>query len=158
MPSKLLFDPTQLNFDEVEFDVDAIRKINPQRYEFEQLSGILKVVSEEDLIIGYRDIGSNEFWVRGHIPGNPIFPGILMLESAAQLCSFYCSKKYNQGRFYGFGAVDRVRFRGTVLIGDRLVLAAKAVRSSKRLSIFYCQGVVRDKLVFEAEITGVSLS
>lgn len=158
MPTQVLYDPSQVDLNRIEFSVEDIRRVNPQRYEFEQLTAVNKLLKEEKLIVGHRLLRSDEFWVRGHIPGNPIFPGVLMLECAAQLCAFYYNKHFEDDRFVGFGGVDKVRFRGTVVPGDRLIMVAKGLRVTPRMSVFATQGFVKDRLVFEAEITGVAMS
>jgi len=158
MAPNALFDVRTLDLSQIEYDIEEIRKANPQRYEFEQLTAILKVFPDEKLIIGYRDIKADEFWVRGHIPGNPLFPGVLMLEAAAQLATFYRYKMMaSEYQFMGFAGLDKVRFRGSVIPGDQLIIIAKAIRVSRRMCVFSSQGFVRNKLVFDAEITGVTM-
>jgi 3-hydroxyacyl-[acyl-carrier-protein] dehydratase len=157
MPVTPLFDLDQIERNRVEFGQDEIRKVLPQRFEFEQLTGIHLLDLENALVVGFRDLGAAEFWIRGHIPGNPLFPGVLMLEAAAQLCSFFYAKHFANDRFVGFGGVDKVRFRHSVVPGQRLVLLARGIRLSPRISIFAAQGWVEKKLAFEAEVTGVSM-
>ena len=73
----------------------------------------------------------DEFWVRGHMPGFPLLPGVLMCEAAAQLGAYYlCAYRPFDGDFLGFGGMDNVRFRGKVSPGDRLVLIAKGCASN----------------------------
>ena len=159
MAPKIFFDLDALDFSRPAFGIEEIRKLNPQRHEFEQLTAIVGLFPEKKVIIGYRDIGRDEFWVRGHIPGNPIFPGVLMLEAAAQLCSFYYLKHFvDEKRFFGFGGVDQVKFRGTVVPGDRFIIIARGDQLYSRRSVFFCQGVVNGRLVFEAVITGVAIA
>ena len=82
---------------------------------------------------GVKDVKEDEFWVRGHMPDYPLFPGVLMCEAAAQLCSYYLTtQNLMGGDFIGFGGLENVRFRGTVRIGDRLVLIAKGTRMHRR--------------------------
>lgn len=83
MPQDFLIDLDGLNLNKSVVDIEAIRTVIPHRYEMEQLSGILKFDPEHKIIVGYKDISNNEFWVRGHIPGRPLMPGVLMLEAAA---------------------------------------------------------------------------
>lgn len=157
MPAKLLYDVSTLDVGRVEYGIDEIRKINPHRFEFEQVTGILLVNLEEKLIVGYRDLRPDEFWTRGHIPGRPIFPGVLMLEAAAQLCSFYCGKFVAGNGFLGFGGLDGVRFRGVVTPGARMFLVGRGKTVSPTRCLFDTQGVVDGRVVFEAEILGLRL-
>ena len=158
MPPKILYNLENVDFNKVEYTQEEVQKFNPQRFEFAQLDGIYKLDIEEKAVVGFRNIQEDEFWVRGHIPGNPIFPGVLMLEAAAQLSSFFITQYFDDERFIGFGGVDNVRFRGTVRPGDHMILIASGKRLSKRVSLFGSQGIVNDKVVFEADITGVYLS
>jgi len=157
MPQKLLYDVSQLNPECVAYSIEEIRKVNPHRHEFEQLTAILLFRPEEKLIVGLREIGHDEFWARGHIPGHPIFPGVLMLEAAAQLGSFYSGKIWQGDGFLGFGGVDEVRFRGIVTPGERLFLIGFAKVVTANRCQFSTQGVVNGKLVFEATILGLRL-
>jgi 3-hydroxyacyl-[acyl-carrier-protein] dehydratase len=157
MAPKLLYDLSKVDIERIEYPIEEIRKLNPHRFEFEQLTGVLLFRPEEKIIVGLRAVLPDEFWVRGHIPGRPIFPGVLMLEAAAQLCSFYCGKVVNDPAFLGFGAIDGVRFRGVVQPGERLILlGSEKVLTGTRCQ-FVTQGVVGDRLVFEATILGLRI-
>ena len=92
MPQDILIDLSTLDLNKSIVDIETIRAIIPHRYEMEQLSGIVKFDPEQGIIVGYKDVSPNEFWVRGHIPGRPLMPGVLMLEAAAQLCTYYYKK------------------------------------------------------------------
>ena len=158
MPPEVHFDPTRLDFGKVLADREAIRRVNPQRFEMEQLDAIVLLDHERHLIGGYKDVHPDEFWVRGHMPGYPLLPGVLMCEAAAQLCSFYVmTTNLLQGDFIGFGGMEEVRFRGTVRPGDRLVLVGKGKRLHRRQTVFNVQGFVGAAMVFNADIIGVPL-
>ena len=158
MPPVLLIDPTAIDTSRVLADLEGIAQHNQQRYEMVQLTGILSVDVEKSLIVGYKDVKADEFWVRGHMPGYPLLPGVLMCEAAAQLCSFFCGYiRLLKTGFVGFGGMEDVRFRGQVRPGDRLVLVAKATRIHRRQPLFECQGFVGANLVFHAKIIGVNI-
>src|ERR1039458_384670 len=76
-------------------------------------------------IVCYKDISHEEFWIRGHIPGRPLMPGVIMIEAAAQMCSLYFSLVSAMDKFIGFGGVDEVKFRGQVVPGDKLQFACR---------------------------------
>ena len=110
-----ILDPAEVDFDNVIADIEEIRKYNPQRYEMEQLTAIVYIDEELHICAGYKDITDDEVWVRGHMPGMPLMPGIFMCEAAAQLCSFITQKYDLLGAaMVGFGGMEEVRFRGPV--------------------------------------------
>jgi 3-hydroxyacyl-[acyl-carrier-protein] dehydratase len=158
MPPLLHFDPSSLDFNRVVVDRDEIRRVNPQRFEMEQLNAIVHIDRAAHLIVGYKDVTADEFWVRGHMPGDPLLPGVLMCEAAAQLCSYYVvTMGLLEGGFVGFGGLENVRFRGVVRPGDRLVLVAKGLRLHRRQSLFNVQGLVGSTMVFHADVLGVPM-
>ena len=159
MPPAALVEPNSVDTSKVLFDVEAIRQYNPQRFEMEQLNAIVHLDTEEKLIIGYKDVRDDEFWVRGHMPQHPLFPGVLMCEAAAQLCSFYCDYiKLVPGSFLGFGGMEEVRFRGPVRPGERLIVVGKGIRVHRRQSIFETQEFVNGNMVYHGRVIGVPLS
>jgi 3-hydroxyacyl-[acyl-carrier-protein] dehydratase len=159
MPPEVHFDPAQLDFSKVVADKEELRRVNPQRFEMEQLDCIIHLDREQHIIIGYKDVQPDEFWVRGHMPGYPLMPGVLMCEAAAQLCSYYVVVTgLLHGDFIGFGGLDEVRFRGLVRPGDRFVLVGKGLRLHRRQTIFNVQGFVGSTMVFHGEVFGVPLN
>lgn len=157
MPPAFLFDLTNVDLDRVQFGPDVIRQYNQQRFEFEMLEGVSHVNTAEAELAGFKDVRADEFWCRGHVPGRPIFPGVLQIELAAQLAGFYTGQVLQWKGFLGFAGVDEVKFRGMVVPGDRLHVLAKLV--SVRHGRVKCatQGLVKGQLMFEATITGMLL-
>ena len=155
MAQDILTDLSTLDLNKQIVTIEDIREVIPHRFEMEQLTGILKFDIEQGIIIGYKDISDKEFWVRGHIPGRPLMPGVLMLEAAAQLCTYYYKQTMKDDRFLGFGGIDKVKFRGKVVPGDKLIIIAKNKELRSRRAIFDTQGLVDGKLVFEGVIIGM---
>ena len=160
MPPPPLFEYQQLDFDKPMFDLEEIRKVNPQRFEMEQLTAVVHADQENGCIVGYKDITDQEFWIAGHMPNFPLMPGIVLCECAAQLAGFY-ARKFDLlgGDFLGFGGMDSVRFRAPVLPNCRLILLCKILKvRPKRLAEFEFQGFVDEKMVFNGTMIGVPIS
>ena len=162
MPPPLLFDLSQIDLAaEPVFGKEAIGKVNPQRFEMQQLDGILWYDKEKSLILGYKDVTENEFWVRGHIPGRPLMPGVIMIEAAAQLSSFFLKQVYQEKGFIGFAGIDDAKFRSVVEPGQRLYLLGHISKYKRRKRTTHVttnvQGVVDGTMVFEASVSGMAL-
>jgi len=155
MPPQPLLDLSTIDLNKILVDKEGIRRANPQRYEMEHLDGIVYIDTEHGRIVGIKNVRADEFWVRGHIPDRPILPGVIMIEAAAQLASYYTQTVLKYEGFFGFGGVDEVKFRGTVIPPARLVLVGQALDIRPRRSVCYLQGFVDDKMVFEGKITGM---
>ena len=157
MPPQFLFDLRDIDLNQVVYDQEVVRQANPQRGDMEQLNGIVYVDPALGRIIGYKDVRADEFWVAGHIPGRPLLPGVLMIEAAAQLASFYSRMFVGWKGFIGFGGVEECKFRQTVSPGCRVYLLGQKLW--QRHGRIHCrvQGVVKGELVFEAGITGTQM-
>ena len=89
MPPPMILNPATIDFKHVVADVHQIRAVNLQRFEMEALTAIVLLDRTRKIIAGYRDVTEADFWVRGHMPSFPLMPGVLLCETAAQLCSYY---------------------------------------------------------------------
>ncbi len=154
-----ILDPSSVDFDKVIANIEEIQQCIPQRFEMEQLTAILIADMERRICVGYKDVTSSEFWVRGHMPGMPLMPGVIMCEAAAQLAAYLVGKNRIFGdSVLGFAGLDDVHFRGTVQPGDRLLLMIKQLRFRPRAMITcQFQGFVRGEMVFEGKLKAVPL-
>lgn len=159
MPPEVIYDPARIDFSQLVADEEGIQSLLPQRYEMAQLTAIVLFDPEQSLIIGYKDVRPDEFWVRGHFPEWPLMPGVLQCEAAAQLCSYYIMNlPIMAGEIVGFGGMENVRFRSPVRPGDRLVLVARCNRIKSRQALFTVQGFVGSTMVFQGDVIGVPLT
>jgi len=158
MPRALLFDLSQIELTgKPLFDKEAIAKVNPQRFEMQQLDGVLWYNKEKFLILGYKDVTDKEFWVRGHIPERPLMPGVIMVEAAAQLSSFFVKQIYGLEGFIGFAGIDSAKFRAVVEPGQRMYLLGHLTTFKRRKYTCSVQGVVGETMVFEAVVSGLKV-
>lgn len=158
MAPQLLFDISNVDLDHVAVGVNQIEQVNPHRGAMRMLDGIHWLADDLSRAVAYKDARADEFWVPGHIPGRPIFPGVLMVEAAAQLASFLTiTRAEGRIKFMGFVGLDQVKFRGQVVPGDRLLLLGQEVEFRLRRSICRVQGLVNGNLTFEALITGMPI-
>jgi 3-hydroxyacyl-[acyl-carrier-protein] dehydratase len=155
MPPKPLLDPAQLDFNKVVATRDEIYSWNPHRFEFQMLDRLIHLDYTTGLLAGYHDVREDEFWVRGHIPGRPIMPGVLMIESGAQLVSYYAMTATKRHDFLGFAGVDDVRFRGQVVPGQRLLVVGQMLELRPRRCLGTTQAFVNGSMVYEGLITGM---
>ena len=156
---QFLVDPSELDFENVIADIDEIRKYNRQRYEMEQLTAVIYEDLETATCVGYKEITATEFWVRGHMPGVPLMPGVMMCEAAAQLCSYFATRYDFLGApVVGFGGMENIRFREPVYPGCRLVIACRQTKV-RRGAMIACQfqGVVEETIVVDGLIKGIPL-
>ena len=154
-----IIDPSEFIGREAIVGIEEIRKYIPQRFEMEQISGILMEDTEANICVGYKEVSREEFWVRGHMPGMPLMPGVIMLEAAAQLASYYVQKHdLLQAKMVGFGGLEAVRFREPVIPGDRLLIALKLVKARpRRMMVCRFEGYVRQRLVVDGSLKGIPL-
>lgn len=159
MAAEAFFDLSQIDLNKVVYGPAEIRKRNPHRFEMELLDAIVHFDTTSMDAIGYHDLRDDAFWVRGHVPGMPLFPGALMIEAAAQLSSFCYHEKFgiDPNMIFGFGGIEKVRFRQQGRPGQRFYMLCKDLVFNRRLSRFAVQGLLNGRMAFEAEIVGVSI-
>ncbi len=157
MPPELIFPLDRFDHSRLEVSKEELQKYCPQRFEMSQCDGIIGIDPVEGIALGVRDIRADEFWVRGHIPGRPLFPAVLMLEAAAQVSTFLIKRKGGlpPDAFMGFAGIEKARFRAPLQPGDRLLLLARNEQIRGRMNTTSCQGVVGDKLAFECIVMGL---
>jgi 3-hydroxyacyl-[acyl-carrier-protein] dehydratase len=136
---------------------DVYRRELPHTHEFQLVDGILALDAAKKIVIGFHDARKDEFWVKGHFPGNPVMPGVLMVETAAQVAIIAYKEVVPEvrGKLVGFGGVDKTRFRGIIRPGDRVIIACNLSQSTSRGCKARCWGTVNGQLAFECDIFGI---
>ncbi|MCF7957192.1 MAG: beta-hydroxyacyl-ACP dehydratase [Phycisphaerae bacterium] len=159
MPPVNLINLEKIDLNKVLYDTQEVEKVNPHRFEMRQIDGIIHLDIEAGEIIAVKHVREDEFWVRGHIPGRPIFPGVLMVEASAQMSSFAAIKSIEgeNDRFIGFGGIKNVKFRSQVTPGDTLYILGRFIERRPRRFTMDVQGIVNGTMVFEATVIGMPL-
>ncbi|MBW3625003.1 MAG: 3-hydroxyacyl-ACP dehydratase FabZ [Armatimonadetes bacterium] len=134
--------------------IDQICEILPHRYPFLLVDRILELEPGKRAV-GLKNVSANEEFFQGHFPGYPVMPGVLIIESMAQVGGvLLLAMEEYRGRLAFFAGVDKVKFRHTVLPGDTLVTEAEIIRiwATRGVGIIRTVGKVDGKLVAEAEM------
>ena len=159
MPTQPLVDLAELDLSRTIFGPADLARVLKQRGRFAIVDGVLHLDPETDFVVGFKDVRADDWWAKDHIPGRPIFPGMLMVEASAQLGSFDFLKRHPEveNAFLGFVGIDNTRFRAAVEPPARLILLGKVLRSRAMMFTYRFQGFVEGKIVFESEVTGMRI-
>ena len=159
MPSEWIVDPASIDFNQRIFSKQDVLEYCKQRGSFELVDAVslFEGPDERDIIVGYKDLAGEDWWANDHIPGRPIFPGVLMVEACGQLCTFHYlkSRDGDSNVFIGYGGLDNTRFRGIVEPPTRFVMAGKVKRARSKMFVYFAQGFADNRMVFETDIIGV---
>ena len=135
---------------------EILRRI-PHRYPFLMIDRAEDYVPHTS-ITGIKCVTANEPYFVGHFPGNPVMPGVLIIEAVGQSGAVLMSKSLNAditGKTIFFAAVDNVRFRHPVRPGDVLRMAVIVLKHRGDLFKFQGKAYVGDKLAAEVEFTAM---
>ncbi len=134
-------------------DIQGLMAILPHRYPFLLIDKIVDIVSDESAR-GIKNVTLNEPHFTGHFPGNPIMPGVLIIEGMAQTAGAICAKKHYGGRQSGvfFMTIDNAKFRKTVVPGDVLEFLITKTRQKRNIFKYSCIAQVEGQKVAEADI------
>ncbi len=134
-------------------DIQAIMDLLPHRYPFLMVDRVVELVPGER-ILAVKNVSINEPFFRGHFPGTPIMPGVLILESLGQaggVLAFESKPRKEEGAPVYFMGIDKVKFRKPVVPGDQMLLDVKILKM--RAKVIKLSGVARvdEDVVAEAE-------
>ena len=133
-------------------DIQKIRRVLPHRYPFLLVDRIVEIVGSER-VVGLKNVTINEPFFQGHYPGDPIMPGVLIIEALAQVGGVLLSQELEHtGRVAVLLSLDKVKFRRPVRPGDQLILEAEALRVRSLSGHVRGRALVDDEVVAEADI------
>ncbi len=141
----------------IEFlDVEAIKDMIPHRDPFLMIDEI-RDLAPDDRVIGIKNVTGEESFFKGHFPGHPIMPGVLIVEAMAQTSAILVIGTISKqpGSVVYFMSVEQARFRKPVFPGDRLVLDVVKIRNRGKVWKFEGTARVNDTVVAEATFTAM---
>lgn len=133
-------------------DIHRVQRILPHRYPFLMIDRVIEIEGTQR-VVGLKNVTINEAFFQGHYPGDPIMPGVLIIESMAQVGGVLLSQALeHKGKVAVLLSLDKVKFRRAVRPGDQLIVEAQSVRVRSNVGHIHGRAKVGDDLVAEAEI------
>lgn len=138
----------------MELDIHKVMELLPHRYPF-LLVDRVNEFEEGKSLTAIKNVTINEPFFQGHFPGQPIMPGVLVLEAMAQatgLLAFSSMGDAHKSKLYMLVGIDKARFRGQVVPGDQLVLNISLKRNMRGIGMYQCEARINGDVVAEAEM------
>jgi len=133
-------------------DIRDIQRILPHRYPFLMVDRILKIEGSKH-VVGIKNVSINEEFFQGHYPGEPIMPGVLIIEALSQIGGILLSQELeHKGKVAVLLSLDKVKFRRKVRPGDQLILEASAIRVRSNSGHVRAEARVGSEMAAQAEI------
>lgn len=137
-------------------DILGLLRLLPHRYPFLLIDRIIDVDGDNSAT-GIKNVTFNEPHFQGHFPGQPVMPGVLIVEAMAQVAGAISLKAAgsDQPSLVYFLTIDNAKFRKPVVPGDRLEIKVKKIKKRGNIVRFACEAFVESAMVAEAEIAAM---
>ena len=134
-------------------DIGVVLKCLPHRYPFLLVDRVIDIQGDERGV-GIKNVTINEPQFQGHFPGNPVFPGVLMIEGMAQTAGVLCilAMGWEKPKSVYFLTIDKAKFRKPVVPGDTIEYHMRKLRQRKSMWWYFGQAIVAGQVVAEAEL------
>jgi 3-hydroxyacyl-[acyl-carrier-protein] dehydratase len=139
-------------------DIKDILKVLPHRYPFLLVDRVLEIDEENKKITAIKNVTINEPFFQGHFPGDPIMPGVLIVEALAQtsgLLGLHLLGHADGGKLILFMGIDKVKFRHMVTPGDQLRFEATLTRPGSKVNQFEVAAYVGEKMAAQGILTAM---
>jgi len=136
-------------------NIKDIQNLLPHRYPFLMVDRIVEIEPEKRAV-GIKNVTINEEFFQGHFPGNPIMPGVLIIEALAQVAGILAFQSgASEGKSVYFLSIEKAKFRRPVVPGDQLRLEVSVLQFRGNVWKFAGNALIEDKIAAEAEFTAM---
>lgn len=140
--------------EKLDLSIKEIMELIPHRYPFLMIDRVLEIDPEREYIKAIKQISINEPYFQGHFPGNPIMPGVLIIEAMAQTGAVYLKKVFPecQDKLFVLAGLESVRFKSPVYPGNTLIIEAEKFKRKGHIIRTTVTAKVEERVVAQAEI------